>query len=277
MPKNELMSETVTYTRLGTNGRLANQLFQIAATIAYAIDNNKSFGFPPWEYSKWMQQPLPEIAPLSIGEGQGVRFYSEPHFHYAPIPALPGNVDLFGHFQSEKYFAHRKNDILPYLTLKAEHQDYIMKKYGNRLWNEFGSTDKLISTCSIHVRRTDYDTEVNRDYHGIMPKEYYEAAAKAIYGDNLQNTVFVICGDDIRFCKETFNFPKMLFWEGEPNIIDLFIMSYCQNHIIANSSFSWWSAWLGVFPDKKVVSPQKWFNNAPHNSKDVHCENWIVL
>ena len=257
------MTNTVTYTRLGTNGRLANQLFQIAATIAYAIDNNKAFGFPAWEYSKWMQQPLP------VMPDRNYTFYREPHFHYAPIPAMPGSVDLFGHFQSEKYFIHRKKEILPYLTINDIHSNSIWGRHRNILSSQ--------QTCSIHVRRTDYDTETNRDYHGIMPIEYYEAAAKAIYGDDLTVVTFIICSDDIPFCKQHFKFPNMYFVEGEENIIDLTIMSYCMDHIIANSSFGWWSAWLGISPHKIVVSPKKWFNNAPHNSKDVHCENWIVI
>ena len=257
------MDETVTYTRLGTNGRLANQLFQIAATIAYAIDNNKAFGFPTWEYSKWMQQPLPIIP------DRNYTFYREPHFHYAPIPAIPGSVDLFGHFQSEKYFAHRRKEVLPYLTINFQRSNYIMQKYYR--------INRFAKTCSIHVRRTDYDTEVNRDYHGIMPIDYYEAAAKAIYGDDLTEVTFVICSDDIPFCRQFLKFPNMFFVEGEQNIIDLFLMRYCEDNIIANSSFGWWSAWLNSNQDKKVVCHKKWFNNAPHNSKDVACENWIVL
>lgn len=267
------MNNTATYTCLGTNGRFANQLFQIAATIAYAIDNNKSFAFPLWEYSRFMHTPLPEE---SIAPHTPLTFYREPHLHYSHIPAIPGNVDLFGYFQSEKYFVHRKKEILPYLTINHFLQESIRDYYRDIL-NQF--------TCSIHVRRSDYTTETNRDYHGLMPVEYYEVAAQTLFGNDTDNVLFVICSDDIPWCKQAFSFKNMVFIENETNIKDLFIMSYCQNHIIANSSFSWWSAWLGINPARRVVSPKKWFNNAksnelpdtPINSSDIHCDGWIVI
>lgn len=262
------MAETVTYTRLGQNGRLANQLFQIAATIGYALDTRKDFVFPHWEYAKYFQKELPQkqFDYIAFAPFKGL---VEPHFHHAGIPNMPGNIDLFGHFQSEKYFAHHRQAILEYFILKTEYQSHINNRYGWYLKNKH--------TCSIHVRRTDYDTPVNRDYHGVMPMEYYTRAIQKLYGENISDIQFVICSDDPQWCKDNFKLPYMLFPEGEENIIDLFIMSYCNDNIIANSSFSWWSAWLNQFENKRVVSPQKWFNNAPHNSKDVHCENWIVI
>ena len=263
------MNGTVTYSRLGQNGRLANQLFQIAATIAYALDTKKDFVFPPWEYAKYFQKEIPQkhnlhIAPAACG-------HCEPHFHYAGIPHYPGDVELFGHYQSEKYFAHRREELLPYFKLKPEYNNHIWNKYGWHLKNK-------PTSCAIHVRRTDYDTPVNRDYHGVMPMSYYDDAIESLYGVLYPDDVlFVICSDDPEWCKENFKLPHMLLPEGEENIIDLFIMSFCRDNIIANSSFSWWSAWLNRNPGKRVVSPQKWFNNAPHNSKDVHCEKWIVI
>jgi len=253
-----------TYSTLGQNGRMGNQIFQIAGTIAYALDNNMDFCFPEWEYSKYMFTSLPVGRPR-VDVRQPVEF------HYAPIPRFPNkNVDLFnGHMQSAKYFQHRWAQISPFLTLSDEWHYYIWNKYGKTLCSP---------TCSVHVRRTDYDTPVNRDYHGLMPMEYYEEAVRILYGASRPDDVtFIICSDDPQWCEENFKWPKKIISREEPGIIDMFLMSYCGDHIIANSSFSWWSAFLGKSHSKRVVCPKKWFNNAPVNSRDVACEGWIVL
>ena len=258
------MGETVTYPQFTKNGRIGNQFFQAAATIAYGLDNGKDFIFPvEWEYNKYMLKPLP----------YGIIFptmhYIEPNFHYAPIPKLDGSVALDGFFQSPLYFQHRKTDILPYFTLADKYHHYILLKYAKWLNG---------NTCSIHVRHGDYFNRGTNEYHGVLPISYYEDAVREIYGcDDRDDLLFVICSDGISWCRDNFKFKNMLFIEGEEDVIDLFIMSYCMNHIIANSAFSWWSAWLGKNPERKVVAPKKWFANAPHDPKDIYCKDWIVI
>ncbi|KKS77414.1 MAG: Glycosyl transferase 11 family protein [Candidatus Woesebacteria bacterium GW2011_GWC1_42_9] len=254
---------SVTYSTLGKNGRFGNQLFQIAATIAYAFDKKKDFFFPEWEYSKFMMRPLP--VGNSTSESQ---IYREPHFHYAPIPDFPGNIDLDGYFQSEKYFKRHRNSILPFFTLRCEFYEYIREKYGNVLRQK---------TCAIHVRK-EYDlSPVEKEYHGVLSNEYYEAGANALFAGNDKNVTYLICSDDIPYCKSIFSFKNMVFIEGEKNHIDHSLMSLCDDMIIANSSFSWWAAWMGVANGKRVVAPKKWFNNAPLNPKDIYAEKWIVI
>ena len=254
----------VTYSDLGRNGRLGNQFFQIALTISYALDTGKDFVFPEWEYRHWMLQQIPQGHPAI-----DVRVPVD--FHYAPIPPhTDKNVDLFNGGQSSKYFAHHWDVIKRYLTLSYDYHYYILYKYKKALNG---------NTCSIHVRRTDYCTPEKLEYHGVMPKSYYEEAVRKIYGkDNPEDVVFVICSDDLLWCKENFTFPNMLFIEGERDIFDMFIMAKCKNNIISNSSFSWWAAYLNRNEAKKVVCPQKWFGAAcTHNSKDVPVDGWIVI
>ena len=221
----------VTYREIGRNGRLCNQYFQIAGTIAYALDCNKEYVFPPWAYGKWMQKELP------IGEAPNA-INSIVQFHYAPIEALPGrNVNLVnGHMQSSKYFAHHWDEIKPYLTIKDEHKKYIWKKYGSILQNR---------SCAIHIRRTDYGTPVNMNYHGVMPLRYYISGIRHLFPidsidpnkllDELekQNIHFVVCSDDIAWCKENLKLPNIHYIEGEEDVIDLFLMSYCRDFIIS--------------------------------------------
>ena len=274
----------VTYREMGRNGRLANQLFQIAATIAYGLDHNKSFVFPEWVYSKYMKKELP------VGELS--KWMNVPcQFHYDPIEDIPGtDVSLCnGHMQSEKYFKHHWETIKPYITIKDEYKDRILEKYGRLL-------EAKKKTCSIHVRLTDYQNPINIDYHGIMPEEYYRESIKALYGtENPQDVCFLIFSDNIDLCKPMFQYlydvvfiypddsivPKMKDFSGLPmgngDLTDAFLMSYCIDHIIVNSSFGWWGAFLGEHPNKRVVAPLHWFNKAPIDYKDVVPDGWIKI
>lgn len=261
------MEGVATY-KIGNNGRLGNSLFQASGTMAYALDHNKEFIFPEWKYRKWFQKELP------LGNPQiDIRIPVE--FHFAEIPDYPNkNVELHsGQLQSWRYFARRWTEISPYFTLKDEHSLYIAFKYGEYLNQK--------NTCGIHIRRTDYITSANMEYHGIMPISYYKDGVKKIYGtEKPDNILFVICSDDIKWCKENFYFPNQIFIEGEEDIVDMFILLYCQNIIIANSSFSLFPAVVNTIknPKYKVVAPEKWFGKAASViTKDIYMDGWILI
>lgn len=253
----------VTYSTLGKNGKLANQMFQIAATISYALDTGRDFIFPEWDFSKYMEKQLP------TGEVKTDCHHFAP-FHYEPIPKLEGSVDLRGHMQSSKYFAHHWSEIKPYLKLKPEHEDRIVNIYWELLSQK---------TCSIHVRRTDYTTPTNLEYHGVMPVEYYLEGIKRIYGKtNPKDVLFIFYSDDIDWCKRNFSLPEMFFSEVETGLMDLYFMGKCKNNIIANSSYSWWAAYLNENPEKIVVAPKNWFGPACDlDTKDIYEPTWIVI
>lgn len=261
------MDEIATY-KIGTNGRFANALFQAAVTITYSLDNKKQFVFPDWKYRDWFSLKLP------LGEPQiDIRIPIE--FHYAPIPDYPNkNVELFnGHGQSYKYFAHRWAEIFIYFTLKKKHHYYIWEKYMHYLRRK---------NCGIHVRRTDYTTPVNLEYHGVMPVEYYEKGAEQLFGTkNPEDVLFIICSDDIAWCKENFHFQNQVFVEGEEDVIDMFILQYCENLIITNSSFSLFPATINTIknPNYKVVAPKNWFREKAKHiiTKDIYMPSWITI
>lgn len=255
----------VTYSALGRNGRLANSLFQAVATLAYGMEHGKEILFPEWKYNKYMVKPLP-TGPINVD-----RIYNEPTFHYSKIPFFPGDVDLgTSYFQSAKYFEKYWHEIRPYVTLKPEYVDYMIKKYGELF---------LRRSCSIHVRHGDYLTNAtHRDYHGVLPIEYYQEAVRILYGQYFNNVQYLIFSDDLDWCRENFNLNNQIFVEDEEDIIDLFLGSCCNDHIVANSSFSWWQAFLGRHPEKKVVAPRRWFMpKANLNTKDLYCEGWKII
>lgn len=236
----------ITFSQLGSQGRLGNQLWQIAATVALAKKHNSIYAFPRWEYESFFNLhncfSLPNLG----------KTFQEPHFHFASIPYCDG-MDLNGYYQSYKYF--------------EEYESLIRSIF------EFSfSVDKICDTTSLHIRRGDY-LSIGDDYHTNLKDEYYNEAML------MMNTKkYMIFSDDIAWCKSKYQGPQFIFAENNSPAIDLALMSNCENNIIANSSFSWWAAWLNKTPYKKVIAPHKWFGSKlPHNTKDLLPENWIKI
>lgn len=250
-------------------GGLGNQMFQYSAGKAIAQSDdlyldisfyNNQLGSTPRNYSL---NVFPNLkANIYSGQQNGLPFvrFMEPE-RYLSIPSYPDkNTCLDGYFQSEKYFKNisdvLKNDFAPTESIK----------------------EKLISKCpeiignsvSLHVRRTDY-TKYSH-IHPLQTFDYYFDALKMIGKfDHLY-----IFSDDIGWCKENIKTPKTTYVEGNSDIEDLWLMSMCKNHIIANSTFSWWGAWLSN--SNKVIAPKNWFGQAgPKFWNDIYCEDWITL
>jgi hypothetical protein len=254
----------ITFKRLGVRyGRLGNQLFQIAATIGIALKNRQKYVFPQWAYSRYFEHAVPQSSRAAFDEIV-FRTYKEEWFHYMDVVLDPNcSWDLLGYFQTEKYFKHCEQKIRHYFQLKNEYRNYLQEKYGEYLSEK---------TCSIHVRRGDY---VNQE------REYYQCSAeyfgKAI--EEFDNTTFLVFSDDIDWCKQVFRKSNFVFIEGEKDILDLYLMSMCQNNIIANSTFSWWAAWLNENKDKKVVAPGRWFGwlLSDFKTRDLIPEEWTKI
>ncbi len=251
---------TVTFKALQQMGMLGNQLFQMAATIGYARNNNKSFVFPRWSYQNYM--------PVDIGELRGqITEVAEDSLRYTKLPYAGGNVNIHGHLLSTKYFMQHRDFLLNYFRLADKYENYIHEKYGQFLSKK---------TCSIHVRRGNYLQAEQLECHGLMGMPYFDAAAVTLYPLGCDDIQFIVCSDDIAWCKENMKAKNMLFIEGEKDIIDLFIMSKCRDNIIPNSTFSWWSAWLNQHPEKRVVAPKQWFTKT-EGWPDLYGEGWIII
>lgn len=246
----------ITFSNLGKYGRLGNQMFQIASVIGIARANGHEYIFPEWKYSHYMKKELPAgIVPATKVDEVG--------FHYGEIKVGEGIFDIVGYLQSWKYFDKYKEEALGYFELKPEHAEKI-----DALAASFGD-----NTCSLHIRRTDY---VNlSQHHPVMPMAYYTRAME-VMGD----CTFVIFSDDINWCRENFVGNKFVFVdEQHPDVYDLMLMSKCKHNVIANSSFSWWGAYLNKNPNKRVIAPGKWFGPAYDNldTKDLLPENWSKI
>lgn len=241
----------IAFKMLGKHGRLGNSLFQAAATIALAKRNNDDFLFPcDWNYIDDFNIPKKYFSSDIICKSQ----YQEPNFHYNAID-YNKDMNLHGYFQSERYFEDYKDDIKLLLTPLSS------------------SSPMLSNTASIHVRRGDY-LKFNKAFEQLDLGYYI----RAVYGLNVKN--YIIFSDDIDWCKGVFHGDDFSFSEGKSEIEDLVLMSKCEHNIIANSSFSWWAAWLNNNPNKKVIAPSKWFGpelSPTHNTKDLIPKEWIII
>lgn len=164
---------------------------------------------------------------------------------------------LDGYWQGEKYFQEVADQVRYELQPS---QDFI---------EEYKIPE---DSLSIHVRRTDY---LNlQDYHPVQTLSYYEEAV-----DLLGHTGNIyVFSDDIEWCKQNFKFKNMSFVHMPDPIMDLWLMSLCKKNVIANSTFSWWAAWINNHQDKQVVCPKRWFGpKAPYSDKDILDNNWIKI
>ena len=250
-------------------GGLGNLMFQVATAYAFGVKNNKKFICEPKQieiphkpFSVYTTNILRKID--FINSIQIMHEYNEVNFHYNEIPNIDGNIRLFGYFQSEKYFLKYRNEILNLFEI----DDNTLKKI-NKIYKSILNED----TCSIHVRRGDYLKLPN--HHPTQHIEYYLNSVELMGNDKH----YLIFSDDINWCNDNFDFIKnKTFISGTYDFEDLYLMSMCKNNIIANSSFSWWSAWLNQNLNKKIIAPKIWFGNyLNHNTNDLYCNNWIKL
>jgi hypothetical protein len=134
------------------------------------------------------------------------------------------------------------------------------------------------NSVSVHIRRGDYVSNPHASkFHGTKGLDYYEKAVERI-AETVKNPELFVISDDIEWCKENLRLPyKTTHIDGNAGFEDMHIMSHCAHNIIANSSFSWWAAWLNTNPDKVVIAPKKWFNDESINTEDVVPKTWIRL
>jgi len=279
----------ISFKEIGYLGRLGNQLFQFSSTLGIARLNNTSPIFPINNiYStkatgtldkatgKRMETKLDLLSCFDINLNffsdiihiKTSYVYKEKDFKYNPeTENLPDYVDLFGYFQTEKYFKKNEDEIRKNLVFKEDHTNFI-----NNYISKINEVNEGRPKISVHIRRTDYLSL--GELHPVCSLNYYNQAVE-IFG---KEAIFLIFSDDLEWAKENFKGENFLFVEiGDP-FKELFLMSKCDHHIIANSSFSWWGAWLNQKKDKKVIAPSLWFGKSMNkDTSDIYCEGWIKI
>lgn len=191
------------------------------------------------------------------------------------IPDLPDNTMLVGFWQNERYFAH----IRPQLLKELEPTNPL-SKVNQSLIKEMQATESVW----MHIRRGDYVTsKLTQDFHGLKDLEYYqkslETLLKKLPANRQEQVAIFVCSNDIPWCKQNLKlgFP-IKFVENKLGSDDMRVVKHCKHDILANSSFSWWGAWLNQNPDKIVIAPKQWFRDKKANDEiDIVPKEWIKL
>lgn len=284
---------------VGLGGRLGNQMFQYAAgkALAVRLGAELSFeGFGPGSGKKSRVQVLDSFHlperfnpvssrrfdkilirlakrgwPVSL---RGLPIYVEPHFHYDPnFGSWSGGCYLVGGWMSSRYFENIRSLVLEDFSFKGA-----LSGSAVRLMQEISS-----SACpvAVHVRRGDYveDPRILARF-GICERGYYEAAMKLLQDQDVRCRFFIFSDDVDRVEREFLGIPNLTFVRGHSQEEDLHLMASCRHVIIANSTFSWWAAWLNRHPDKMVIAPRQWFGSELMRKldiKDMLPSDWRLL
>ena len=279
------------------NGGLGNQMFQFAAGKTLAQRNNTILKLDVSEFAKnklrsfdllafetdilfATDQEINDLVPSHNFEKAFQYFsplkkrsyYREKSFSFDDkVLELGKNVYLKGYFQSEKYFLPAKDTIRKEFTFK------------NKLITKLDETSfqlKDLNSVSIHVRRGDFSKNPEiAEYHGTLDKDYYNSSLGLIRS-KVPDPSFYLFSDDINWAKNNLQIPDAIYVSGnltQNHFEDLYLMSQCKHNIIANSSFSWWGAWLNNHPDKIVIAPEKWFNQGPKDTRDLLPAGWLKI
>lgn len=260
-------------------GGLGNQIFQIVAAYSHATKNNDTAVFDlnnshtPHQgqnISKYKNNIFNGFNHMDNVYDVCNKVFSQPGHSYCDIPYF-NNQQLQGFFQSEKFFLNVKTDVINKLTngLMVEKEKYEnVIDFINGL-KEHGGVRRLVS---VHIRRGDYIKFPT--IHTLCGLSYYTKAL-SLMEEKIGDFTPIFISDDKQWCLDTFNGIISPFSD---EIEDLILMSNCDHNIIANSSFSWWGAYLNLNPNKIVIGPKRWFGPAgPQDQDDTLPNNWIKI
>ena len=265
---------TIAFNHLGKLGQLGNQMFQYAATKGVASKLDVPFMIPNHReifddgignrYTILLFNAFKLTSASLLGTLRTENYVQENGFTFNKdlfkIDKTE-NCSLWGFFQTEKYFKHIEKQIRKDFTFKDEIKnecDDLIKQFTNPI--------------ALHIRRGDFVW--NDKNHPPLSLDYYKSALELFDSDR----EVIIFSDDTEWCKEQelFADDRFAVAEGGDQFYDLCLMSMCDDFIIANSTFSWWGAWLAN--RGKVVAPKQWFGEAlSHDTKDLYCKGWKVL
>ena len=235
-------------------GGLGNQMFEVATTCALAWDNGADPYFPDFIPLLPYSQSLHHVffrCVLYPPKQEVSCERSTPVYGYEPIP-FTNEMRLSGYSQNEKYFAHYRDRLIQLFAPKEDDLQYIKRKYKKILAHPH-------SVC-VHVRYY-FAEKPDEPSFRQYDEEYYEKAM-ALFTDD---ALFVVISDNMDFAKKIISTKgrNVVFIEKEPHYIDFFLQTLCKHNIVANSTFSWWGAWLNQNPGKIVVRPAKWLGGYP--------------
>jgi hypothetical protein len=271
--QNKIKNNLDKYISARILGRLGNQMFEVATAYSLALDYNTNIQFslengiynsingesaPPTRYRNNIFRHLKFVDKL-----ENYDTWKEKSYEYEQITYdFSKNLLINGYFQNERYFKHNRDLILDLYKPTEDITNYITEKYGHL----------LTKSVSVHIRRGDRTKFTN--YMPICNVDYYKKSL--LQFPDIEN--IIILTDDKEWTKRVFVDKKFHIIDNEPDYIDLYIMTMCENNIIANSTFSWWGAWLNRNKNKTVIAPKHWYNDdIEYNINELIPKGWLLL
>ena len=263
--KQPLKLDTSGFDQYGLHqGFQLQEAFNGAFDVASELEIRALLG---WQRAPLIQRVLsrPAMAPL-----RARTLIVEPHFQYwSAICDVPNDCYIKGYWQSEKYFLPYAEHIRADFSFKSPLHD---KNIG------LAENIRRQNAVSLHVRRGDYvNNPATLAHHGACSIGYYHSAVEHIRR-HVDTPVFYVFSDDMPWVRENLAIAAPLHHVDHDNRAydDLHLISLCKHHVIANSSFSWWGAWLNAHPQKIVVAPKQWFAR-PRCTDDLLPSSWVTL
>jgi len=277
----------ITFMNIGKYGRLGNQIFQYAAMVsiarhlgvryvlpsssieptmgAYFNDATKKYELGHFEMFECFKIRCPLIDDHALKLGVKLNYSEHSFCYHDSFWDLPNNTNLHGYFQSEQYFIGVREELLKQLDFKDE----ITQKA-----REFMSQINADKTAFVHVRRGDNVAHPN--VHPLSCLDYISTATSELK-EQFPGIKFIVLTDDLEWSRKNITGDDFFFSDNN-HFVDLAIMTLCDHSIIANSSFSWWGAWLNKNKDQVVYAPKPWFGpNGPSKWESVYCKDWRVI
>ena len=237
------------------NGFELNNVFDIFSKVNFL---NNDFNFKKFKFKEFLNK-------FDIT----YRTFNEPNFNYSPeINKLPNHCFLKGYWQSESYFKEYEDEIKKIFTFNK-----IVDKLNLKMMDEISNSNSV----SIHIRRGDFLLEKNQNHQTDLCN-YYSNAIREVSKNNYNLKFFLFTDDPIWVAKNFNIIDKKTIVNinfGKNSFLDMHLMSLCKINIIANSSFSWWGAWLNN--NKNIFAPKNWFNDKSINIDDLIPSNWKII
>lgn len=278
-------------------GGLGNQLFQYAAAKRLAHKHNtvlklditpfikyklRAYSLHPFNIDEIFatKDEIRRMQPVTgikgainriLGRETEGRILSERHFHFDPgVLDAPDDIYMNGYWQSEKYFKDVEDII---------RGEFVVKAPQTGRDREIASLIQDSESVSLHIRRADYiSNSKTKDMHGVCQPDYYMRGIEYM-SERVPQAHFFVFSDDIAWAKENLRLHFAVTYvdhnDASRNYEDLRLITLCKHHIIANSTFSWWGAWLCPYDYKIVLAPERWFADENINTNDVIPFKWI--
>lgn len=270
----------ITFKLLGAHGQMGNQLFQYAMLKGVSAKTGYSVAIPDRFHRenpglagryRWCSlQPFKlecDVLSISNLHARPMALFEEPHFEFCPdVFMAPDETDFSGFFQSPKYFSHIEDVIRREFRLADE-----IVQEAVEAMDEYRK--KSPSLVSLHVRLSDNINSDRLGFNYMVRLPYYQRAVKLF-----PNSKFLVFSDNPWACRRIFDAPQFIIHDRRSQWVDFEMISMCDHHINAASTFSWWAAWLDAKKTAITVVPERWFGErCPNTTVDLLLPNWIQI